>query len=127
MNQYESDQNRAAQEQTPQAEQAPVNDSVVVNPETFLTVQMAQFDDQVANENLKIAEAELEVAKAEVELAKIRKQRTLAVLDYNIQQIKKSATRQSTQATASAAPVTPDAAAPETASRAERRRRRHKG
>jgi len=101
----------------------PADDSVTVNPETFLAIQMAQLDDQAAGASVKVAEAELE-------LAKIRKQRSQAILNYNIEQVKKVASAATTApqinspAIVQSAETPAQPASPEVASRAERRRRR---
>jgi hypothetical protein len=105
--------------------------SVTVNPETFLAIQMAQLDDQAADASVKIAEAELE-------LAKVRKQRAAAILNYNVEQIKKVNQSPTAEPKSPAEPPThgplvkypvevtrAEPVVVETP-RAERRRRRHK-
>lgn len=55
-------------------EQAKIN--VKVDPETFLEVTMAQFDD-------KIAQAEVVAKQAALQIAELKKQRTKAILEYH--------------------------------------------
>jgi hypothetical protein len=55
-------------------EQKKIN--VKVDPETFLEVTMAQFDD-------KIAQAEVVVSQAALQVCELKRQKTKAILDYH--------------------------------------------
>lgn len=50
---------------------------VTVDAQTFFTLQMAQFDNNIADSELRKAEAAVEVAKA-------KKIKTQSILDFNI-------------------------------------------
>lgn len=55
---------------------------VVVDVQTFFTLQMSQLDNNIADAEVREAESALEVAKA-------KKLKTQSILDFNIDQIEK--------------------------------------
>jgi len=96
---------------------------IVVDPETYLQLQLATIDNDIALAEIQVADAQLEVAKA-----KQRKSQT--IIDFNIDQLKK---RQAEDAKNNEKPVeksaeatieTPVVNAQPTMNRAARRQRK---
>lgn len=64
------------------SEQEIGDDDIVVDPETYLQLQLSTADNEIALAELKVAEAKLEVAKQ-------KQQRQQIIIDFNVDQLKK--------------------------------------
>jgi hypothetical protein len=63
---------------------------IIVDAQTFLALQIAQLDNNIADAEVHEAEASLEVAKA-------KKMKTQTILDFNIDQVEKQQALQKQQ------------------------------